>query len=112
MMLSDSAEGAAARPLILWKCAAMETGAGDHASLTELAAAHGLDIVPETIAVNDLGLDFRVAIAATADGQRWVLRIPQRPTSHPGPSWRGVCCNASRRTWTWPSRTGASTHPT
>lgn len=56
----------------------METGAVDHAAITDLAAAHGLTIKPETISVNELGLDFRVAIAAATDGQKWVLRIPRR----------------------------------
>ena len=43
------------------------------------ASDHGLDIVPETITVNELGLDFQVAIAEAVDGQSWVLRIPRRP---------------------------------
>lgn len=51
----------------------------DVTAIRELAQAHGLDIVPETIAVNELGLDFQVAIAEAVDGQSWVLRIPRRP---------------------------------
>lgn len=57
----------------------MDSLASDNASITELAAANGLSILPETIKINELGLDFRVAIAETTDGQRWVLRIPRRP---------------------------------
>ncbi|GAB3817359.1 macrolide 2'-phosphotransferase MphH [Tessaracoccus terricola] len=56
----------------------MDTGAADNAAITDLAAAHDLTIRPETISVNELGLDFRVAIAAATDGQEWVLRIPRR----------------------------------
>ncbi|MDN5661218.1 MAG: aminoglycoside phosphotransferase, partial [Brevibacterium aurantiacum] len=51
----------------------------DATAIRELAQDHGLDIVPETIAVNEIGLDFQVAIAEAVDGQSWVLRIPRRP---------------------------------
>lgn len=54
--------------------------------ILELAAAHGLDLDPASVAVNEMGLDFRVALATTAStttvagaGRRWVLRIPRRP---------------------------------
>lgn len=56
----------------------MDILADDNASITELAAANGLNIRPETITINELGLDFRVAIAEANDGTRWVLRIPRR----------------------------------
>lgn len=56
----------------------MDSAAADASSITRLAAEHGLDVVPETITVNELGLDFRVALADAVDGQRWVLRIPRR----------------------------------
>lgn len=61
----------------------METTAADNASIAELAGTHGLVLAPETIAVNELGLDFRVAIAEANDGQPWVLRIPRRPDVTP-----------------------------
>lgn len=48
-------------------------------AILELASDHGLDIVPQTITINELGLDFQVAIAEAVDGQSWVLRIPRRP---------------------------------
>ncbi|WP_166970405.1 macrolide 2'-phosphotransferase [Brevibacterium atlanticum] len=51
----------------------------DRSTIRELALDHGLDIVSETIAVNELGLDFQVAIGEAVDGSRWVLRIPRRP---------------------------------
>lgn len=46
--------------------------------ISDLAAAHGLEIDPSTIVVSELGLDFRVAIAEAADGRSWVMRIPRR----------------------------------
>ena len=47
-------------------------------TIVDLAAQHGLDIDVRSISVNELGLDFRVAITRTTDGQQWVLRIPRR----------------------------------
>jgi macrolide phosphotransferase len=47
--------------------------------IADLAHSHGLGIEVEGVRVNEMGLDFRVAIAADADGRRWVLRIPRRP---------------------------------
>lgn len=46
--------------------------------LTSLAADHGLEVDSESLVINELGLDFRVAIAQTTDGERWVLRVPRR----------------------------------
>lgn len=57
----------------------MQSPPADVAGICELASAHGLDLVAETITINELGLDFRVAIAEAVDGERWVLRIPRRP---------------------------------
>lgn len=57
----------------------MQTDSSATTTLRELAQTHGLDIVPETVKVNELGLDFQVAIAEAVDGQSWVLRIPRRP---------------------------------
>lgn len=56
----------------------MELSDSQTTAIVELAAAHELTIVPETIAINEIGLDFRVALARTNDGERWVLRIPRR----------------------------------
>lgn len=47
--------------------------------ILETAAAHGLMIKPGDLSFNDMGLDFRVCLAETQDGQRWILRIPRRP---------------------------------
>ena len=46
--------------------------------IIRLAAAHDLALDEASISVNELGLDFRVAIAETLDGEAWVLRIPRR----------------------------------
>src|SRR5699024_6386505 len=48
------------------------------ATIRELARAHGLDI-SGTVTVNELGLDFQVAIAEPADGPSWLPRTPRRP---------------------------------
>lgn len=51
----------------------------DLESLLALAAAHDLDLEGSTLRTEEVGLDFRVAIARARDGQDWVLRIPRRP---------------------------------
>lgn len=51
----------------------------DRSTIRDLARAHGLDITADSIVVNELGLDFQVAIAEAVDGRSWVLRIPRRP---------------------------------
>lgn len=57
----------------------MEISRADLASqLTSLAASHGLDVDTDSLVINELGLDFRVAIAQATDGERWVLRVPRR----------------------------------
>ncbi|CAL9508894.1 hypothetical protein SUDANB121_03609 [Nocardiopsis dassonvillei] len=43
-----------------------------------LAAAHGLDLRPESADVNEAGLDYRVVMAEDTGGKRWVLRVPRR----------------------------------
>lgn len=48
------------------------------ATLAALAARHGLRLDPATLTINEAGLDFRVGLGATADGERWVLRVPRR----------------------------------
>ncbi len=49
------------------------------AAIARLAADHGLDLDEGSIALNEMGLDFRVATAHTPAGDEWVLRIPRRP---------------------------------
>lgn len=56
----------------------MPPTANDRTSIIRLATQHGLDLIPETLTINEIGLDFRVAIATTHSGERWVLRIPRR----------------------------------
>ncbi|WP_300345014.1 macrolide 2'-phosphotransferase [Nesterenkonia sp.] len=45
----------------------------------ERAAWHGLALNAQTVEINESGLDFTVALADDAAGDRWVLRIPRRP---------------------------------
>src|SRR5688500_18972085 len=49
----------------------------------ELARGHGLVIRPDTLRVEEAGLDCRVAFADGEDGAPWVLRIPRRPDVTP-----------------------------
>lgn len=51
----------------------------DLEELLTLAAEHGLDLDGGSLRTEEIGLDFRVAIAHGADGEDWVLRIPRRP---------------------------------
>ena len=67
----------------------MQTDAHDRTSITQLAAQHGLDPIPETITMNEVGLDFRVAIATAHNGERWVLRIPRRSDVMPRATTEG-----------------------
>lgn len=48
-------------------------------ALLALASAHGLALDGTTLRTEEIGLDFRVAIASATDGDDWVLRIPRRP---------------------------------
>lgn len=49
------------------------------AEILDLAAGHGLTLDPGSLRINEMGLDFRVALARTVTGEDWVLRIPRRP---------------------------------
>ena len=49
------------------------------AGLVELARRHGLDIDADSLRLEEIGLDYRVAFATANDGERWVLRVPRRP---------------------------------
>lgn len=51
--------------------------AADEAAIRELASTAGLKVTGP-LSINELGLDYRVVIAAVEDGTRWVLRIPRR----------------------------------
>lgn len=51
----------------------------DRSTIRDLARAHDLHITADSIVINELGLDFQVAIAEAVDGGSWVLRIPRRP---------------------------------
>lgn len=55
------------------------TPPADLEALLELASDHGLELQGATLRTEEIGLDFRVAIATATDGQDWVLRIPRRP---------------------------------
>lgn len=44
-----------------------------------LARGHGLDLDPDSLQHNEMGLDFRVTMARTTAGEDWVLRVPRRP---------------------------------
>lgn len=50
------------------------------ADLLALAARHGLGLTEESVEFVDFGLDYQVALADDDAGQRWVLRIPRRPS--------------------------------
>ncbi|MHD0370983.1 macrolide 2'-phosphotransferase [Mammaliicoccus sciuri] len=50
-----------------------------HEKIFTIASECGLDIQPESISINESGLDFQVAFAEDRHGVEWVLRIPRRP---------------------------------
>lgn len=47
--------------------------------IAALATRHGLRVEPDSLRINEAGLDYRVAFASAADGIDWVLRMPRRP---------------------------------
>jgi macrolide phosphotransferase len=49
----------------------------DPTIIRDLARAHGLDIITDSIVINELGLDFQVAIAEAVDGGS---SLPSHPT--------------------------------
>lgn len=49
--------------------------------LKQLANNNGLDILEDTIKMNESGVDFQVAHAKDLNGGKWILRIPRRPES-------------------------------
>ncbi|ARK32239.1 macrolide 2'-phosphotransferase [Halalkalibacter krulwichiae] len=50
-------------------------------NVTQLASRNGLDILEETIKINESGVDFRVAHANDYNGDKWILRLPRRRES-------------------------------
>lgn len=51
-----------------------------HPEILTLASDHGLDLLPESLRIIEMGLDFRVVIARDTTDQHWVLRIPRFPS--------------------------------
>src|SRR5690625_915313 len=49
--------------------------------INKLAKSKGLDIVEDTIIINESGLDFLVAHVEDKDGVKWILRMPRRQDS-------------------------------
>jgi macrolide phosphotransferase len=48
-------------------------------TILALAHRHGLTLEPDSLQINESGLDFLGSIAQTPDGTSWLLRIPRRP---------------------------------
>ncbi|TDQ34602.1 macrolide 2'-phosphotransferase [Aureibacillus halotolerans] len=49
--------------------------------LKQLAMSKGLDIIENSIKINESGIDFQVAFAKDQHDDNWILRIPRRPES-------------------------------
>ncbi|UCZ53478.1 macrolide 2'-phosphotransferase [Bacillus shivajii] len=49
--------------------------------MKQLANRKGLDILEDTIKMNESGVDFRVAHAKDQNGDKWILRVPRRQES-------------------------------
>ncbi|OLO37056.1 macrolide 2'-phosphotransferase [Alkalihalophilus pseudofirmus] len=47
----------------------------------QLAKSKGLDLLEDTIKINESGVDFRVAHAKDQKEDKWILRFPRRPES-------------------------------
>ena len=56
----------------------MPSAPNDAPQILELAATHGIPLQPESLSVNEAGLDYRVVMARGLDDVLWVLRIPRR----------------------------------
>lgn len=50
-----------------------------HNEIIKCAEKYQLHIQPQTISVNESGLDFQVAFGEDEQGVEWVLRLPRRP---------------------------------
>ncbi|MDT8860831.1 macrolide 2'-phosphotransferase [Alkalihalobacillus sp. MEB130] len=49
--------------------------------LKQLVNHNGLEILEETIKINESGVDFQVAHAKDRNGDKWILRVPRRSES-------------------------------
>ncbi len=49
--------------------------------LKQVATSKGLEIIEDTIKINESGVDFQVAHAKDQNGDKWILRVPRRPES-------------------------------
>ncbi|MGN7043620.1 macrolide 2'-phosphotransferase, partial [Bacillus safensis] len=49
--------------------------------LKQLAKHHGLEILENTMKINESGVDFRVAHVEDLHADQWILRVPRRPES-------------------------------
>ncbi|WP_223701676.1 macrolide 2'-phosphotransferase [Sutcliffiella deserti] len=49
--------------------------------LKQLAMSNGLDIVEDSIKINESGVDFQVAFVQDQNEDKWILRIPRRTAS-------------------------------
>nr|WP_078556760.1 macrolide 2'-phosphotransferase [Bacillus alkalicellulosilyticus] len=49
--------------------------------IRQLAKTKGLDIIEDTININESGVDFRVAHVKDKNCDNWILRVPRRPES-------------------------------
>lgn len=47
----------------------------------QLAHKKGLNILEDSIEINESGVDFQVAHVTEQTGDKWILRIPRRPES-------------------------------
>ncbi|CAM3348073.1 phosphotransferase [Corallococcus sp. ZKHCc1 1396] len=50
----------------------------DARQILERAASHGLELQPDSLSVNEAGLDYRVVMARDTGDVEWILRIPRR----------------------------------
>ncbi len=48
----------------------------------QLANKKGLNILEDSIEINESGVDFQVAHVTEQNGDKWILRIPRRPEIH------------------------------
>ncbi|WP_096200311.1 macrolide 2'-phosphotransferase [Bacillus sp. FJAT-45350] len=49
--------------------------------IKQLANSKGLDILEDTVKINESGVDFQVAHAKDQNANNWILRVPRRPES-------------------------------
>ncbi|MGO1286250.1 MAG: hypothetical protein ACTHWF_02630 [Brachybacterium sp.] len=79
--------------------------------LLALAGTHGLDLEGSTLRTEEMGLDFRVAIARARDGRDWVMRIPRRADVLSRADIEGKVLDLVAPSWTWRCPTGGSAAP-